>query len=130
MVLMSSCCTTRKAQVSSSINGEWNIVEVNGTKVNMTDDTESPFIGFNVNENRVYGNSGCNRMTGTLSVNTKSKSLNFGNVASTRMACHNMELENRVLEAVNIVSTYNVLKDGSIGLYDKGNKMVMKLEKK
>ena len=43
---MSSCRSVEKAMPLSSINGEWNIIEVNGSKVTPGESRTLPFIAF------------------------------------------------------------------------------------
>ena len=62
---MSSCRSVEKAIPLSSINGEWNIIEVNGSKITPGESTPLPFIAFDTATGRVSGNSGCNRMMGS-----------------------------------------------------------------
>ena len=87
---MSSCRSVEKAVPVSSINGEWNIIEVNGSKVAPGESRTLPFIAFDTATGRVSGNSGCNRMMGTFDVNAKPGSLELGAMASTRMMCPDM----------------------------------------
>ena len=68
---MSSCRSVEKAVPVSSINGEWNIIEVNGSKVAPGESRTLPFIAFDTATGRVSGNSGCNRMMGTFDVNAQ-----------------------------------------------------------
>ena len=51
---------------------------------------EFPFIGFDTNTGKVFGNSGCNRMMGSFDVNAKPGTIDLGAMASTRMACPDM----------------------------------------
>ena len=82
---MSSCRSVEKALPLSSINGEWNIIEINGSKVVPDESKNLPFIVFDTTTGRVSGNSGCNRMMGSLDVNAKSGSIDLKEMASTRM---------------------------------------------
>ena len=43
---LSSCASTKNAATLSSISGEWNIIEVNGTAVVTAPGQEFPYIGF------------------------------------------------------------------------------------
>ena len=56
---LSSCASTKNAATLSSINGEWNIIEVNGTAVVPAPGQEFPYIGFDTKAGKVFGNSGC-----------------------------------------------------------------------
>lgn len=81
---MSSCRSVEKAIPLSSINGEWNIIEINGSKVTSGESRTLPFIAFDTATGRVSGSSGCNRMMGSFDVNAKPGSLELGAMGSTR----------------------------------------------
>ena len=66
--VMMSCGSTKSVGDATALNGEWNIMEVNGSKVDKADVEEAPFLGFDAKDNNVYGCTGCNRLTGTLKV--------------------------------------------------------------
>lgn len=111
--LLSSCGTSRKVVSSASLQGEWKIVEVDGQPIMAGSAQTSPFIGFNLADGRIYGSSGCNRMMGTFTVNAmKPGSLSFGPIGGTRMACPNMTVEQRILSALQSVTSF---KDVSVG---------------
>ena len=121
---MSSCRSVEKAVPVSSINGEWNIIEVNGSKVAPGESRTLPFTG------RVSGNSGCNRMMGTFDVNAKPGSLELGAMASTRMMCPDMTTEKNVLSALAQVKGYKKAGKGKMYLCNASNRPVVVLEKK
>lgn len=85
--LLASCATSNKIKSISALAGEWNITEVEGKAISASDSENPPFIGFDTNENRIYGSTGCNRMTGALNANVETGKIDFGAVASTRMMC-------------------------------------------
>ena len=103
---MSSCRSVEKAIPLSSINGEWNIIEVNGSKIALGESRTLPFIAFDTATGRVSGNSGCNRMMGSFDVNAKPGSLELTGMASTRMMCPDMATEKNVLSALAQVKGY------------------------
>ena len=63
---LSSCASTKNAATLSSLSGEWNIIEINGSAVVPAPNQEFPFIGFDTKTGQVYGNSGCNRLMGSM----------------------------------------------------------------
>ena len=103
LIALSSCRSSKDAATLSSINGEWNIIEINGAAVVPAPNQEFPFIGFDTNTGKVFGNSGCNRMMGSFDVNAKPGTIDLGAMASTRMACPDMTLEQNVLSALGQV---------------------------
>ena len=68
-----SCASTKNVATLSSLNGEWNIIEINGEVVVPAPGQTFPFIAFNAETGEVYGNAGCrqkqNRWRGLSSAN-------------------------------------------------------------
>lgn len=93
VVIMASCCTpcrkssSRKEQ--SLTETQWKLVQLNGVGI-------TAGIGyrltFNADDNRFSGIGDCNRLNGTYSVDKNGK-MSIGMIASTRMACPNLEQE-------------------------------------
>lgn len=127
---MMSCGSGRKVLFFSSLEGEWNIVKVEGQSVDMA---KKPFIGFDVAGKRMYGYSGCNRMMGSLEIDSVNPgSLKLGQIGSTRMMCPDMETERRVLDALDKVVSFQQVADKpeSIVLCGQNGQQLMTLEKK
>lgn len=127
---MSSCRSVEKAIPLSSINGEWNIIEVNGSKITPGENSPLPFIAFDTATGRVSGNSGCNRMMGNFDVNAKPGSLELTEMASTRMMCPDMTIENNVLNAFAQVKGYKKAGKDKMYLCNSSNRPVVVLQKK
>lgn len=127
---MSSCGSTKEAASLASMNGEWNIIEVNGSAVVPGPGQELPFIGFDTTTGKVYGYSGCNRMMGSFDVNAKPGSMELGRMAGTRMACPDMTTEQNVLSALGQVKSYKKLGKHNMELCNASNRPVVILEKK
>ncbi len=85
------------------ILGEWTIVSVYDKKVNSEN---MPFLNFTEEEDRVYGNNGCNVINGTYKI-AKDKTIKFGNMISTMMACPDMKLETSIMKAINETTNYS-----------------------
>lgn len=127
---MFSCRSSKEVASLYSLNGEWNIVEINGTKVTPSQEQGIPFIGFNTTTGKVYGNSGCNRLMGSFDVNAKAGLLDLGQLGSTRMMCADMTLEQNVLNALALVKGYKKLGKASMALCNSSNRPLIVLEKK
>lgn len=130
LIGLSSCGSTKNAAALSSISGEWNIIEINGTAVVPAPRQEFPFIGFDTKDGKVYGNSGCNRLMGAFNVNAKPGTIDLGALGSTRMACPDMTLENNVLSALGQVKKYKKLGKENIALCGSSNRPIIILQKK
>ena len=121
-VLLSSCATASK---SVDISGEWNVVSVEGKEV-----TGNPYIGFDMENGRLYGNAGCNRIMGGVEIDSVNPGhIGLTNIGATRMMCPDMETEQKVLEALNEVAGYKASATG-VELTDKDGKVLMSLEKR
>ncbi len=102
LVGMISCSSSKKMDVQQ-LAGRWNITEVNGNKVTKTE--KVPFIEFNISDNKVHGNAGCNMFNTVIVRNDKDNSaFTFRQAASTMMACPDMELEGEILKAIESVT--------------------------
>lgn len=125
-----SCGTTRNTASLSSLSGEWNIIEVNGAAVVPGRDEALPFIGFDTETGKIFGNSGCNRMMGSFDVNAQPGTIDLGNLASTRMACPDMTTEQNVLNALGQVKGYKKAGRHHIALCNASGRPVVVLAKK
>ena len=57
-----------------------------------------PVVEFHLTDNRVFGSTGCNRISGGFEA--KGKTITFSQMAITRMACPNMAFERDFLKAI------------------------------
>ncbi|WP_308760547.1 META domain-containing protein, partial [uncultured Bacteroides sp.] len=122
----------KKESVSklSDLDGKWIISEAVGEAIPEGMENQ-PFIEFNIAEKRLHGNAGCNLINGAFQVDDENPSaISFPQVICTMMACPDMEVESRVLKALNSVQSFGKLAGGGIGLYDMDNNLVMVLVKK
>lgn len=128
-------CRTQKAVVAtfSDLDGEWNIIEMNGKKLNPADTHQ--FIVFDMARQIVSGNAGCNRMTGKVEYSEAQKNIiKFPQIASTRMACPDMSGEQELLQALDKVVRFTA--EGAqapvteIAFYGTDNAKLLVIEKK
>lgn len=128
---LSSCRSAKDAATLSSIDGEWNIIEINGAAVVPAPNQEFPFIGFETSTGKVYGSSSCNRIMGLLDVNAKPGTIDLGALATTRMACMDMTLEQNVLTTLNQVKKYKRIGGDNLALCGASTKRpLMVLQKR
>lgn len=128
-------CKSQKTAVAtySDLNGEWNVVELNGQKLNPAQSNQLMVI--DVARNHLSGNAGCNRMTGNIEYAEDRKNIiKFPQVATTRMACPELKGEQEFLEALNKVVRFeaegNVQLIDSIAFYGIDNSKLMVIKKK
>lgn len=122
VVALSSCASTKNAASTSALNGEWDIIEINGASLVPVPGQTFPYIGFDATSGKVYGNSGCNRLMGTFDTSSKPGKLELGQVGSTRMMCPDMVNEKNVLAALAQVRKFKVLDDRQVALCGKSVK--------
>ncbi len=107
-----TCCMSGRTVASaplSSLEGEWNITEINGIAVSPGINGTLPSIGFDLSEGRIYGNTGCNRIMSALNHSSKAGELDLSNMALTRMACPDMTTEQNILNTFANVKGYQVM---------------------
>lgn len=130
VLVMFSCRSAKEVVSLSSMNGDWNIIEINGTAVVPAEGTPLPFIGFDTTTGKVYGNSGCNRLMGSFDVKAPAGSIDLGALGSTRMMCPDMTIEQNVLSALAQVKGYKKLGKDNMALCNAANRPVILLQKK
>ena len=91
-------------------NSKWRLVKLNGKTIQKNTDTKKEFgINFNT-DGRFSAFAGCNNMMGNYVMKT-SYSLSFSPVASTMMACPNMDLEQKFAAMLEKVDSYTIVED-------------------
>lgn len=126
LLLLASCATQKSAY---QVSGEWNVTKLGEKSITPVTD-QTPFLGFDLNDSRVYGFTGCNRLTGAFDANKFLKGeADFSRLGSTRMLCVEDKYETAFLEALSKVTTSEI-NDGKILLKDKDGKVLLMLEKK
>jgi heat shock protein HslJ len=106
---------------ASTLGGyQWELIELNGGAVVSPQDRETPHLIFLESEQRVAGSAGCNRIMGAYTLGDDG-SLQFGNLATTMMACPEMGTEAAFLAALRSIQTSKI-QDGRLILIDgQGN---------
>lgn len=121
--------TTRRWD-NNFLNGAWNVTQVGDMRVG--DDSEARLV-FDINEERIHGNTGCNIINGTLRlIDTRINGLEFTDLATTRMACPEpvMALEQAMLLALEEVTSCQAEADGNTAvLKNADDKAVIKLRR-
>lgn len=89
----------------------WELTELEGTTISV-DSTfnKTPFIMFTEQDSRVQGNAGCNGFGGLLEVEGQ-EGIKISEIAATQMACPNLELEQRFIEALRNANSYTITGD-------------------
>lgn len=120
----------KAAQTASNaeelLNKEWILKELNGAEI-LLDTTfpQYPYVKFE-SLTEVGGNLGCNGFGGNLVISAPD-SINISQIRSTKMACPNLEIENRFAAALENASTYKV-EGNTLLLTNNKKEMIVKLE--
>jgi heat shock protein HslJ len=90
---------------------KWVLQSIGGEAISVAENQPAPFIQFvpQGEANIASGNAGCNSFNGTYEIG--SGELSFGNLASTMMACPQMELEGRFHQALGQVNRFAIGSD-------------------
>jgi len=83
----------------------WRAVEINGHTVAPEDIRQRPWLHFAVDAGQVNGNTGCNSLSGPLSVD--GSLIKMGTFAMTRVACVNAVMDAQETEFVNSLNVVN-----------------------
>lgn len=125
LLAQTSCSSSRLA---TELAGEWQVVSIDGQELETGEDT--PYLGFDIDRKRLYGYTGCNRLTGTLKPKAFANGHpDFSNLGMTRMLCANDEQERRFIDALNQVSASEIA-NGEMRLKDNNGKVRITLRKK
>ncbi len=108
------------------LNGSWKIVQIDDKPVK-NPDVE---MVIDIQEQRVHGNTGCNILNGSLLIDPdKSNSVQFQNLATTKMMCPDTSTETSFLVALESVEFAKKGKHDTVLMYDKNNNPILVLEK-
>lgn len=128
--LLSSCGTARDAAtLNAALDGRWSITRVGDMTVKAGDSEKEAFMAFEANTKHLSGCAGCNRIFGSYTTGDKAGTISFGDIASTKMMCADMKLEDNVLNAMGKVEAFKV-KGNSLKLLDSKGKTLIELTKK
>lgn len=107
ILLISACNSDNQAKNSTLEGVDWALSELNGQIPDFEqDDSNRPFIHFDHTEERVFGSTSCNRFSGNYEIDKESMALSFHQLASTKMACPDMSIENEYVAMLEDVSSF------------------------
>lgn len=95
-------------------NKKWILTELMGQEFTPGDGVKQAYLEFNSELGRVAGNNTCNQVSGSYEL-MEGNRIRIGPVASTMMACPNMENEARFNEVLERVDNYTIA-DGVLSL--------------
>jgi heat shock protein HslJ len=107
ILLLASCSSSNKT-ADPLINDIWILEFLKGVDYNTKVETnERPMIEIHLKENKVIGNTGCNNMTGTVSV--EEDQITFSDIVTTKKFCAE-SIEQEFLISLGMVNNYKVEK--------------------
>lgn len=128
VIALCSCSATKTTDAAVDLNGEWDIVTVDGTAVDTTKTEFRPTLGFETAKENVFGCAGCNSINGKAKVDAAKQTICFSEIGTTLMLCANMEYEQQILKALESVKGYKAGK-GCVELTNGSGKAVLQLKK-
>lgn len=91
--------------IESIYDINWILTDLNGEAVSDIETRETaPSIQFSESENRFYGKGGCNQYNGGFEIDQDSGDIEFSQITATKMACPDMDLENRYFSMLDEVA--------------------------
>lgn len=102
-----ACCNCRSFQKKNRqplVGTEWQLVQLGGQAVAPEEGKYTITLG---EDNRIAGVGACNRLMGQYTLGEKN-ALQFGTLASTRMACPGMDTEAAFMQMFDSVTRYDM----------------------
>ena len=117
-----TCGSTEPAMLEET---RWALLELNGKPITVTVHDKAPYLELSSKKASAYGFGGCNRFFG--SYEATEKSLKFGAIGATRMACpEGMDQEQELFTALDATTRYEI--HGSKLLLFANEKLVARFE--
>lgn len=116
----------KETSAASLENTYWKLIGLGDVPVEAANQQQEPHFVLNPETHRVSGSGGCNRLTGSYTLN--GDALTFSQVAGTMMAClEGMETEKTFLQVFSQVNSWKI-SGQRLELYDTGGKRVASFE--
>jgi heat shock protein HslJ len=84
--------------IGNAIDGQWNVVEVGTTKIELEEDV--PYVTFDAASGSIYAFNGCNYLNGKYTL-TDSNKISFGKVLSTMKYCADVPFDSEINAVVS-----------------------------
>ena len=123
-----SSCSSYKSLDTKSVNGLWQVTSIKGERITPSENT--PNIGFDASNKRIYGYTGCNRIMGEIiPAKLKKGLIDLSSLGATRMFCHDDKYESNFLKSLSEVKHISVV-GNKMELKNNLNITIVELEKK
>ncbi|MDE6629361.1 MAG: META domain-containing protein, partial [Muribaculaceae bacterium] len=109
------------------LNGAWKVLTLNGTPLEQEDDAT---MTINIPDLKIHGTTGCNIFNGTLFIDPdKRRSMQFADIATTRMMCPPDSRETEFLLALESVESARQTGENIITMYDNEGAELFTMER-
>ena len=128
MVLgMMISCSEAKTD-AKKLEGKWNVVEVKGEKILKEG---LPYMEFDMGQNKLHGNAGCNMFNTTITLDANDvSSITIAPGAATMMACPDMATEDAIMKAMGDVKAVKAgNSESEMALVDQDGNVLLVLSK-
>ena len=99
-----TCGSMKKAMLEGT---HWELLEINGKSITVRVNDKAPYLELNSTKASAYGFGGCNRFFG--SYEATERSLKFGAMGATRMACpEDQGQEQELFRAIDATTRYEI----------------------
>ncbi|MWB96148.1 META domain-containing protein [Flavobacterium sp. GA093] len=98
----------------SKLEGNWELNYITGPRIAFDGlyPNKKPAINFDIKENHVSGNNGCNSFSGKLNVDGNKINFTDQAMAMTKMACMDGQGEQVFMSTLQKITTYAISDDG------------------
>lgn len=128
MVLgMMISCSEAKTD-AKKLEGKWNVIEVKGEKILKEG---LPYMEFDMAQNKLHGNVGCNMFNSSFTLDDKDiSSITIAPGAATMMACPDMATEDAIMQAMgNVKAVKAGSSESEMVLVDQDGNVLLVLSK-
>ncbi|MBK7107154.1 MAG: copper resistance protein NlpE N-terminal domain-containing protein [Ignavibacteriae bacterium] len=88
----------------------WKLIELNGKRIQWKENQQKELHFILKMDNKIIGFGGCNSFSGNYELKDGNR-ISFTNIASTLMACENMETESQFFKVLNTSDNFNFRND-------------------
>lgn len=107
------------------LNDIWVMESISGIELKKEELIKGlPTFEFNLKNMRFGGHAGCNNLSSTIEI--KGNKIKFGNIAATMIACPEMKIERKVIDAINMKSFDYKIENATLTLENDSVKMIFK----
>ena len=124
--MMISCSEAKT--YAKKLEGKWNVVEVKGEKILKEG---LPYMEFDMAQNKLHGNAGCNMFNTTITLDANDvSSITIAPGAATMMACPDMATEDAIMKAMGDVKAVKAgNSEREMALVDQDGNVLLVLSK-